>query len=578
VGKFARYNKCVDKQVFYIPFMNSGLDIQTCRKTLAKKPKSLIFARLADELRASSSGAKDKLDDALEIAEKGLLANPDSLQGRLVHGRILYEKGDFSGAKVDFEIVAEKDPFCLSAHKLLLDTLGKLGKKPETDIHALILHNFEPESVKLQPAKPKAEPEPVKQEPVEIKPAKLQPAKQELSINSALDALLEEEDNMETKLRETLLKVFKKIFGNLSAPPAAPAPPPATPATPAPPAPTPEAKPVEPAPASHEELPPFTSSLEPSNEPFLEHTASFTPAPSEHLPELELTPTSLAELPALEPYVEPAPTPPPSPPPQPPPPIPNLDDLIKEQLADKIDNAPDLTKDIDALLTSAPPVAEEEPELVPYVPPAPAAPQAPDLDALIKEQLADKIDNAPDLTTDIDALLTSAPPVAEEEPELVPYVAPAAPQAPQAPKAPDLDALIKEQLSDKIDNAPDLTTDIDALLASAPPQAAEEPELVPYVAPPTPAKAPDLDALIKEQLSDKIDNAPDLTKDIDALLASAPPEQANAFAENPTPTLAELYMSQHLPQQAAEVYKELLARDPSNVDLQIKLAQAEAQA
>jgi len=69
-----------------------------------------------------------------------------------------------------------------------------------------------------------------------------------------------------------------------------------------------------------------------------------------------------------------------------------------------------------------------------------------------------------------------------------------------APKTPDLDALIKEQLASKIEDAPDLTEDIHSLLASAPPE------------------PPDLDALIKEQLSSKVDDAPDLTNDMDALM------------------------------------------------------------
>jgi len=70
-----------------------------------------------------------------------------------------------------------------------------------------------------------------------------------------------------------------------------------------------------------------------------------------------------------------------------------------------------------------------------------------------------------------------------------------------SPNAPDLDALIKEQLSPKVENAPDLTEDMHSLLESAPASG-----------------SPDLDALIKEQLSSKVDNVPDLTGDMDALM------------------------------------------------------------
>jgi len=69
------------------------------------------------------------------------------------------------------------------------------------------------------------------------------------------------------------------------------------------------------------------------------------------------------------------------------------------------------------------------------------------------------------------------------------------------PNAPDLDALIKEQLSSKVENVPDLTDDMHSLLASAPVSG-----------------SPDLDAIIKEQLSSKIEDAPDLTGDMDALM------------------------------------------------------------
>jgi len=70
-----------------------------------------------------------------------------------------------------------------------------------------------------------------------------------------------------------------------------------------------------------------------------------------------------------------------------------------------------------------------------------------------------------------------------------------------SPNAPDLDALIKEQLSSKVEDVPDLTDDMHSLLESA-----------------QTSDSPDLDALIREQLSSKVDDAPDLTGDMDALM------------------------------------------------------------
>jgi len=210
---------------------------------------------------------------------------------------------------------------------------------------------------------------------------------------------------------------------------------------------------------------------------------------------------------------------------------PDIDALVAEQLTSRVDNMPDLTGDISSLLSSMP-----EPSLEPSLsagysipsitfppvsstPSAPAAPTTPDLDALINEQLKSKVEDLPDLTGDINSLLTS--------------------NTPSSPNSPDLDALINEQLTPKMDNLPDLTGDIDSLLSSMPASGSDaEPELVPYV-PPTGADS--------------------------------------SLAQKPTLTLGELYMDQGLPQKAAGVYRELLMQDPNNEDLKAKLALAETQ-
>ncbi len=133
----------------------------------------------------------------------------------------------------------------------------------------------------------------------------------------------------------------------------------------------------------------------------------------------------------------------------------------------------------------------------------------------------------PDLTSDMDSLLASA-----------------------SESTPQIDDIIKEQLADKSENLPDLTGDLNSLLAEADKAEPEpeEPELKPYI----PKKAAAVPKIEDEH-----------------------PANDEILTQNPTETLAEIYMSQGLPQKAVTVYKDLLARDPDNVELKTKLALAE---
>jgi hypothetical protein len=214
---------------------------------------------------------------------------------------------------------------------------------------------------------------------------------------------------------------------------------------------------------------------------------------------------------------------------------PNIDDLIKEQLASKVEDVPDLTGDMDSLLASAPdlePILEPSLAASYSLPPASGSLGSPNIDDLIKEQLTPKVENLPDLTGDMDSLLASAP---DLEPTLEPSLSASyslPPVSGSLGSSPNIDDLIKEQLASKVEDMPDLTGDMDSLLASVPDS---EPELMPYV----------------------------------------PPAPRDEVTISPTMTLAELYMDQGLPQKAAAVYKELLILDPNNADLKTKLALAE---
>ena len=583
------------------------------KRILVKNPKSLIFAQYVDALRLT--GDKQNLDEALQAANKGLLANPDFLAGKLARGRILFEKGDLANAKFDFETVAKQDPFCLAAHKLLIETVEKLSSPFDTNIYANILKTLDPATIAAQPTAIEvavAQPASTSNAPP--------PTKAQMALSAALDDIIEEEEKQEMETGTRLLKAVDSIIGS-----AAPAlsslpdveqifdkePPPAASAAPTPeptpeptleptpePAPEPTPEPAsEPSPAPQEpnlddilkeqladrpvdNLPDLTGTMDSLLSTAVVHekieevpldSALDAPLAGNHgeinidsilqeqladkvetpnltsdidaLLSTTVQPTNIAEDEVeLKPYV-------------PNNAAPNLDDILKEQLADKVET-PDLTGDLDALLSST--VQPSEPEPEPVKTDSHPSPSEPNLDDILKEQLANKMET-PDLTGDLDALLSSTVQPSEPEPELVKT------DSHPSPPEPNLDDILKEQLADKVET-PDLTGDLDALLTSASSSAnkevdEDEVELKPYV---PKNEAPNLDDLIKEQLADKlVGDIPDLTSDMDTLLA--------------TETLAEHYMAQKLPQKAVTVYKELLSRDPSNDELKAKLDLAETQ-
>ena len=559
--------------------MVSSAEIMNLKRIVAKNPKSLAYAWLADLLRVDK-----KLDEALLTVNKGLEINSNFLPGRLARGRILLEKGDLAGARADFEAVAEHDSFCSSAQKLYLETSEKLGMPPETEIYQKILGTIEPGVVVKVRVKPKTE--------------------QPVGVNAALDDLLSEddggggsgEDKEDTVISDLLMQTFENIFEpgkkEQSVPDLVPYSPPASKAQPAPkPQPAPKSPPsapnldslikeqlkskVEDVPdltsdmdsllASASSLPPVSGALSPPNPPNLDSLIKEQlKSKVENVPDLTSDMDSLLSSSSI-------PASPPSPPKAPS--LPDLDALINEQLSSKVENVPDLTGDMDSLLASAPDVLSASGTLT-------ASPSSPDLDALINEQLSSKMDNIPDLTGDISSLLASPH---AYEPALEPSLSASySLNSPSHASSIDIDALIKEQLASKIDDAPDLTNEINSLLAS---------NTFSIPSAPSAPSAPDLDALINEQLSSKVEDVPDLTGDMDSLLASVPhsdaepelmpyvpPTQTDAqLAHKPTVTLAELYMDQGLPQKAVGVYKELLMQDPNNEDLKARLALAETQ-
>ena len=636
------------------------MDIANLKKVLDKSPKSLLFARLSDELRLANS--EEQKNEALDVVNKGLEINSNFLPGKLARGRILFEKGDFTGARIDFEAVAEQDPFCLSAQKLLLETLTVLEQPPKTEIYTRILNTLEPK-VKIE-----TNAQEIRKAVPAVAPVAATPVLDQ-SVSDALDSILEEDDNdNETEILNLLLQTFENIFGKILS-----------------------KKPTKPTVAPNidnlvkeqlvpkmENLPDLTSDINSllttvpvslsSVAPNIDNLVEEQLAPKvENLPDLTGELDSLLQETDNEPVdsVSSADNPPVSDSPAEKV-APSVDDLVAEQLAPKVENLPDLTSDMDSLLAEGLPPDDS----VPSASDSPAEKVAPSIDDLVAEQLAPKVENLPDLTNDMDSLLAKGLPPDDSVPsasdspaekvapsiddlvaeQLAPKVenlpdltndmdsllaeglppddsVPSASDSPAEKVAPSIDDLVAEQLAPKVENLPDLTNDMDSLLAEGLPPDDSVPSAFDSPASDSPVEkpAPSIDDLVKEQLVSKVGNLPDLTSDMDSLLAeglppddSAPPasdspvgkpapsiddlikeqlapkvknlpdltndmdsllqeEDNEILTQNPTPTLAELYISQGLPQKAVAVYKELLARDPGNAELQAKLAIAQAQ-
>ncbi len=81
---------------------------------LAKDPKSVVFAPLADAYRKAGM-----LDDAFRVCTDGLKYHPDHTGGRVVLGRIYFEKGLYEEARLELENALRLSPENIVARKLL---------------------------------------------------------------------------------------------------------------------------------------------------------------------------------------------------------------------------------------------------------------------------------------------------------------------------------------------------------------------------------------------------------------------------------------------------------------------------
>ncbi len=96
------------------PFQTDRPDIQEMFERFRQFPGSHVFAPLADAYRKSGM-----LEEALQICDKGLAANPRYASGHVVHGKCLYDSKRPADAEAAFRRVLEIDEDNLVALKFL---------------------------------------------------------------------------------------------------------------------------------------------------------------------------------------------------------------------------------------------------------------------------------------------------------------------------------------------------------------------------------------------------------------------------------------------------------------------------
>ena len=96
--------------------------IDELRKKLDKEPGSRLFAQLAEELRKDGD-----LEEAIQVAREGLQKHPSYPSARMTLGRALFDTGDWSAARMEFEKVLQGAPDNILASRLLGESLENLG-------------------------------------------------------------------------------------------------------------------------------------------------------------------------------------------------------------------------------------------------------------------------------------------------------------------------------------------------------------------------------------------------------------------------------------------------------------------
>jgi len=152
-------------------------EIEKYITTLAKDPKSKVFAPLAEAYRKAGA-----LDEAVQLCVEGLKRNPNYLSGMVALGRSYYEKGMKPEAREQFEKVVKATPDNVIAQRILGEIYAQEGKKPEAIKAFKLILALNPKDAEAQenldilegrkpPKAPKEQaPKPAEPVPAEAKP------------------------------------------------------------------------------------------------------------------------------------------------------------------------------------------------------------------------------------------------------------------------------------------------------------------------------------------------------------------------------------------------------------------------
>ncbi len=110
--------------------MDDNTVIQYLENRLNKNPKSLLFARLADNYIA-----RGRIDEAIILCKSGIKYHPDYITGYLILSKAFLIKEDYEKAETELKRVLSRDRHYIAAHKYLADLMLKMGWENTAAMH-----------------------------------------------------------------------------------------------------------------------------------------------------------------------------------------------------------------------------------------------------------------------------------------------------------------------------------------------------------------------------------------------------------------------------------------------------------